>query len=222
MVALLTATAGIVLLAPVAVLVPAALRIRGVATFFVAALIASASEIVLLTVALSLVHALQPGWMLLGQLAGAIGSIAAWTAAGRPRPPAVRLPPRAELRRLAGEHPATAGALACAAAALAVTGVLAVAVAPNNWDSMTYHLGRIAFWLQYDSALHYHEGTIRQLASGVNGEFLQAWTILVSDTDRFARWSSGSRSAAWRRRSSPRRGCSGRAARRRCSPPPCS
>ena len=92
MVALLTATAGIVLLAPVAVLVPAALRFGGVATFFVAALTASASEIVLLTVALSLVHALQPGWMLLGQLAGAIGSIAAWTAGGRPRPPAVRLP----------------------------------------------------------------------------------------------------------------------------------
>ena len=186
MVAVLTAAAGILLLAPIAVLVPAALRIRGIATFFVAALVSCAAEIVLLTIGLSFVYGLEPGWMLLGQLAGALGSIAAWHAAGRPRPPRIELPSRAELRRLAGEHPAGAGALACAAAALAVTGFLGVAVDPNNWDSMTYHLGRVAFWLQYDSALHYDGGTIRQLSSGVNGEFLQMWTILVSDTDRFA------------------------------------
>lgn len=183
---LLTAATGLLLLAVVAVLVPATLRIRGVAAFVVAALVAAAAEIVLLTIGLSLVYGLQPGWMLLGQLVGALGAVSAWIAAGRPLPGLPRPPSRAELRGLARDHPAAAGALACAIGASAVTGLLAVAVAPSNWDSMTYHLGRVAFWLQYDSALHYDNGTIRQLASGVNGEFLQAWTILVTGTDRFA------------------------------------
>jgi hypothetical protein len=86
----------------------------------------------------------------------------------------------------AREHPALATLLGFVAVALVVDGLVALLVAPSNWDSMTYHLSRAAYWLQFHSADHYPGGTVRQLGSPPNAEMLQAWTMLLSGTDRFA------------------------------------
>ncbi len=179
--------AGTLLLTACALPLTWALRVRGPAAGLAAALVVAAAEIVLLTIVLSLFDSLRPGWMLLGEGIVAVAALAAWHAAGRPHPalsnPLGRWP---EARAWARANPAAAGMGAVAVAALALQLVMAVAVAPSNWDSMTYHLARVGYWLQFDSALHFDGGTVRQLANPPNGEFLQAWTMLLSGGDRFA------------------------------------
>ena len=54
----------------------------------------------------------------------------------------------------------------------AIVVVLAVCTTPYNWDSMTYHLPRIAYWVQNQSVEHYATNSIRQIASPVLGEFV--------------------------------------------------
>lgn len=54
----------------------------------------------------------------------------------------------------------------------AVVLALAICTTPYNWDSMSYHLSRIAYWVQYRSVEHYATSDIRQIASPVLGEFV--------------------------------------------------
>lgn len=57
---------------------------------------------------------------------------------------------------------------------------LAVKTIPYNWDSMTYHLGRIVHWHQNRSVSHYATGSSRQVACPVLSEFinLNVYTML--------------------------------------------
>ena len=180
---LLTAILGLVLLAVTALAVPSALRVRGRAPFALAGLIAAAAAIVLVFEVLSLLRALTTAGILAGQLLVALAAVGAWLARGKPRPPVGWRPSRGGLRAAVREHTAVALLTAMAAGTLAIQFLVSLFVAPNNWDSMTYHLSRAAYWLQYDSALRYSGGSIRQLDSPPNAEMLQAWTIAVFGSD---------------------------------------
>ncbi len=179
--------AGLVLLGIVGVLIPTLLRIRGIAAFLAAALVVAAAEIVLITILLSLVESYRPGWMLAGQAAAAVATILIWARAGRPVPSWQHgRPSRASIVAAARAHPGAVGMAVVALGVLAVQLYVGLATAPNNWDSMSYHLARIAFWLQFDSALHWENGSISQLNHPPNGEMLQAWTMLLWGGDRLA------------------------------------
>lgn len=67
--------------------------------------------------------------------------------------------------------------------AAAVT-LTAAAAAPNNWDSMTYHLPRIAHWLQDAAVFHYPSHVLRQLTLGPGAEMLTAQLELLAGSDR--------------------------------------
>lgn len=62
----------------------------------------------------------------------------------------------------------------------AIVLVLAVCTTPYNWDSMTYHLPRIAYWTQNRSVEHYATNSIRQIASPVLGEFVNLHVYILS------------------------------------------
>lgn len=69
---------------------------------------------------------------------------------------------------------------------LGVTAVrLSWLTVPYNWDSMTYHLGRVAHWYQNGSVAHYASNIDRQILSPTLGEFLvlQVYT-LAGGSDR--------------------------------------
>jgi hypothetical protein len=59
------------------------------------------------------------------------------------------------------------------------------AVSPNNWDSMTYHLGRVFRWYQNESLNHFSATVSRQNYVSPFGDF-QSLAILSSGSDRFA------------------------------------
>lgn len=62
----------------------------------------------------------------------------------------------------------------------------AIKIRPYNWDSMTYHLSRVAHWAENRSVGHYSTNIVRQIASPVLAEFVVAQTyILCGKNDIF-------------------------------------
>jgi hypothetical protein len=83
-------------------------------------------------------------------------------------------------------RPLIAFTVGMAALALLAQLLVGVAAAPNNWDSMTYHLSRAAYWLQQGAALRFDGASVRQLDSPPNAEIAVATTMALSGTDRYA------------------------------------
>lgn len=57
--------------------------------------------------------------------------------------------------------------------------ILALLTTPNNWDSMTYHLSRIAYWTQNRSVEHYATNCLREIASPVLAEFVNLHVYIL-------------------------------------------
>jgi hypothetical protein len=69
---------------------------------------------------------------------------------------------------------------------LLITGLTAVVSPPNNWDSMTYHMGRVVHWIQNHSVAHYPTNIIRQLYFAPWAEFAIMHLQILSGSDYFA------------------------------------
>lgn len=68
------------------------------------------------------------------------------------------------------------------------TGLIGVISAPNNHDSMTYHLSRVMHWQQNQSVAHYATQEIRQLYQNPWAEFAILHLELLGGNDRFFAW----------------------------------
>lgn len=65
-------------------------------------------------------------------------------------------------------------------ACLAVTLFVALWAAPNNWDSMTYHLARVEMWRQLEAVAHYATTIEPQLYQPPGAELMVAQPYLLS------------------------------------------
>ena len=63
---------------------------------------------------------------------------------------------------------------------------LAVYAPPNNFDSHSYHLNRILFWVNNHNLDHFPTLHLQQLYLNVFAEYLVLDTVLLSGSDRFA------------------------------------
>lgn len=63
---------------------------------------------------------------------------------------------------------------------------LILVVPPDNWDSLTYHLSRVGYWLQYKSLQPWPTPNLRQTSWPMNAELGLLWTILWWGTDQLA------------------------------------
>jgi 4-amino-4-deoxy-L-arabinose transferase-like glycosyltransferase len=176
-----------VLLATTAGAVALALGARRGPVLVPAALVVAAAAVVVQTIALSLLGAYTQGGLLVAGAVCALVAAGAWRRAGSPRPYLVGARMRSgELGIAVRANPEVALLVGVAVVALVVQAIVAVAFPPSNNDSLTYHLSRAAYWLQYQSATPFPGGSVRQLDSPPNGEMLQGWTLAVAGTDRFA------------------------------------
>ena len=69
---------------------------------------------------------------------------------------------------------------------VSVTGLIAIVAPPNNWDSMTYHMGRVTHWVQNHSVQHYPTNIDRQLYSPPWAEFAITHLYVLNGGDRLA------------------------------------
>lgn len=183
---LLLLMVGTAMLAATALLFVALGAPRGRSAVAVCLFVGAFGAVVLVSEALSLIGELGRGGLLVAHAVLLAGVALAWRRAGAPRPWATwRRPSTRELRAAAAGHPLPAAICAAAALAMAVQLVVGLIGAPTNWDSMTYHLSRAAYWLQEGAALRFEGGSVRQLASPPNAELATAWTMALSGTDRY-------------------------------------
>ena len=62
--------------------------------------------------------------------------------------------------------------------------VLAIITVPYNWESMTYHLPRVAYWAENHSAAHYATTIYRQVGNPPMHEFISLDVyLLMGNTD---------------------------------------
>ncbi|TAF58164.1 MAG: 4-amino-4-deoxy-L-arabinose transferase [Oscillatoriales cyanobacterium] len=68
----------------------------------------------------------------------------------------------------------------------AAVGLIALVSPPNNWDSMTYHMSRVAHWMQNRSVEHYPTSYVPQLYHPPGAEFAIMHFQILSGGDRYA------------------------------------
>ena len=162
-------------LAATAVLAASTLRLRSPSVFLVALWLIVCVEVVAAAELLSLVHAVRPLGYVLVEVALLLVVLAAWVRAGRPRPP---LPSRPSFRL------SIVGLLALAVVAgLGYELFVLVASAPNNWDSMHYHLARIAAWHAQRDLGYFPTHNSIENAYPPNAELLVLWTVTFLGRD---------------------------------------
>lgn len=69
---------------------------------------------------------------------------------------------------------------------VATTGLIALLAPPNTWDSMTFHMSRVAHWIQNHSVAHYPTHMTTQLQRGPWAEFAILHLDLLSGGDRLS------------------------------------
>src|SRR3989339_995797 len=69
---------------------------------------------------------------------------------------------------------------------LFVTFAIALSTPPNTYDSLGYHMTRVAYWVQHQSVAHYPAPApdLRQLYMPPLAEYLIAQLSLLTDSDR--------------------------------------
>jgi 4-amino-4-deoxy-L-arabinose transferase-like glycosyltransferase len=65
-------------------------------------------------------------------------------------------------------------------------GLIAIIAPPNNWDSMDYHMSRVAYWIQNHSVAHYPTSYTPQLYQNPWSEFVILHFQILSGGDYFA------------------------------------
>lgn len=67
-----------------------------------------------------------------------------------------------------------------------ITFIIAIVAAPNNSDSMVYHLSRVAHWVQDQSVAHYPTNILSQVELNPWAEFAITHFQILSQSDYFA------------------------------------
>ena len=143
-----------------------------------------------LTELLSLFSLLTFGWVLALWLVAtlATGTLYLWLKRREPWLKAVSfsgLSPRALAKRFRLPLP-LALFLAGVATILIIVGLIALIAPPNTWDSMTYHMPRVVYWIQDQSVAFYPTNIIRQLHQPPWAEYAILHLQLLSGGDYFA------------------------------------
>ena len=182
---LLSLAVGIGALAAAAVLFAAALRLpTAVDALLTAYLFASALSIVV-ALALSPGHWLTRGGLLVASAVVLVGAIAVVVAHRAPRPAARRA------GAIGVDRAPRPARLSCSrlgvAAALVYAAVLSIATAPNDYDSLWYHLARPAFWAQEHAVGYVANANDQRLDIFPPGaEIAAAWPMVLEGSERFA------------------------------------
>lgn len=181
---LLILAVGLGALAVTGALAACCLRLRSPVEFVLAAYLVAWGWVVAASLALSPWRLLTRESLLATLAAGLAVSLAAWLASGRPSPPPFR--PGVALAREALRNPAVLSLAVAVALGTAYVAALAFFTPANDWDALTYHLARAAFWKQeHGVVLIENTADSRLNVNPPNAEIGQLATMLLSSSDRY-------------------------------------
>ena len=129
----------------------ASLRLPSLVSTLLAGYVVLVANLGGVTWALSPIDAVTRPGLTIAEAVLAAAAFAAWWLRGRP---SVELAAAGEALRLVARDPVTVLILCGLAAVLGYELMLALAVPPNNYDSLTYHLSRAAAWKQ-EGGIHW-------------------------------------------------------------------
>ena len=132
-----------------------------------------------ITELLGLANRLTPGWTAVAWAAVCLAAAAVCVRSRGVGSVITRTP-------VAAEPPATIALIGAAVGIVAVVGLIAVLAPPNNYDSMTYHMARVAHWVQNQSVAHFPTAIQRQLQHAPWAEFSIANFQVLTGGDRLA------------------------------------
>ncbi|HSX21931.1 MAG TPA: glycosyltransferase 87 family protein, partial [Gaiellaceae bacterium] len=165
-------------LAATAGLAASVLRLGSVPVFAIGCWILACAEVVAAGEILSLAHSLRPLGYALFEAGLLAAVLAVWLRAGRPRPPRIPLERRS-------------GLVVAVLALIVLCGLgyelfLITGTAPNNWDSMHYHLARVAAWHAHHTLSYFPTQNQIENAYPQNAELLVLWTVVLLGRDLLA------------------------------------
>ena len=164
-----------------ACLAAAALRLTQSTAYALAVYLLAWAEVVLLGEALSFVRAAGAVGYGIGEAVFLVAALAAWQLRGRP------LPPRPDLRLPSlRAHPLLVALALAVGVALVYQAFLVVASPPNNFDSMTYHLSRVAAWYQHGGLQYLSAHSSRENLMPPNSELAILYTFVFLGRDLLA------------------------------------
>ncbi len=76
--------------------------------------------------------------------------------------------------------------IGCGAVIVFIAGAIALIAPPNTWDSLTYHMARVAHWNINQGVMNYQTNIIRQLVYFPFAEYMILHSQILSGCDRFA------------------------------------
>lgn len=171
------------------VIITAQFRIRQKPAFLLAILLTAFTQIVLIAEAASLLHLLTLPFFLFSQALILTVSGYLWMRRGKPG----LLGPWTNinwhfhsLKVFIKQHPLLSIWVGITALLYILQAALILLVPQNNYDSMTYHLSRIGYWLQHHSLAPWPTPNPRQTTFPMNAELAVMWTVMFSGGDRWA------------------------------------
>jgi hypothetical protein len=164
-------------------LAAACLGVRTATSYLLLMYLLAWAELVAVALLLSPLGLVSRPWLEVAALGCLAAALIAWTMRQRPRPP--RVVPRARVVRDALRDPALVVLVVVVSCGWLYVLALAFFTPPLEWDSLTYHLPRAAFWLQ-DKAVGYidHANDSRLDGNPPGGEIGLLWTMSLSGGDR--------------------------------------
>jgi len=159
------------------------LKVQSVAGVVLAGYIVGFATIVAIALALSVVRSLDRWTLLTAEVVVLAALLGPWLG-----PATVHRPLRdglASVRSALGD-PVVAILAGAVSVGLVYSAALGVLTPPNDWDSMSYHLARAAFWIQQHAVAYVPETHIVPInAYPPNGEIGLLFTMILSEGDRF-------------------------------------
>ena len=190
---MITLFPAVVLLILFALFMGAVLRLNHKPAFLVSLFLLAYSAVVLVCEAASLLQQMNRGFFL---LAHSLLALAAWLIWKQQRRPSLLGPFQGlRIRRenlltwLKSPDLVVFGIVV--GLAYLVGAALILLTPQNNFDSMTYHLSRVGYWLQHDSLFPWVTPNPRQTSFPINAELGILWTVIFWGSDQlsgFVQW----------------------------------
>jgi hypothetical protein len=164
-------------------LLAACIPTDGIVSYLLLAYVIAWSEAIAVVLLLSPLGLVTTAWLTGALLVCLAAAVATWSAKDRPRPPALR-----EVLKTAREaigDPAIRVLAVVVGCAWVYTLALGLFTPPREWDSLAYHLPRVAFWLQQNAVGYVpHANDPRLNANPPGAEIGVLTTMAASGGDR--------------------------------------